>query len=58
MNALKKNETWDIVDLPKGKRPVRCKWVFSVKCKVNGYVEKYKVWCVAKRCTHTFGIDD
>ena len=28
MNALKKNGTWGIVDLPKGKRLEGCKWVF------------------------------
>jgi hypothetical protein len=28
---LGKNETWELVDLPHGKQPVGCKWVFSVK---------------------------
>ena len=31
MEALQKNCTWELVDLPKGKRPVGCKWVFTVK---------------------------
>ena len=32
MNALLKNRTWEIVDLPKEKKTVECKWVFTVKC--------------------------
>ena len=33
MVALKKNETWELVNLPSGKKPVGCKWVFAVKFK-------------------------
>ncbi|KAK9217910.1 hypothetical protein WN943_006540 [Citrus x changshan-huyou] len=42
MNALKKNGTWEIVDLPKEKKTVGCKWVFTLKCNVDGCVERYK----------------
>lgn len=42
MNALTKNENWDIVDLPKRKQPVGCKWFFSMKYKAYGSVERYK----------------
>ncbi|CAL2271104.1 unnamed protein product [Prunus armeniaca] len=31
MEALQKNNTWDIVDLEKGTKPVGCRWVFKVK---------------------------
>ena len=27
MKAMYKNDMWDIVDLPKGKHPIGCKWV-------------------------------
>lgn len=30
ISALKKNETWERGNLPKGKKIVGCKWVFSV----------------------------
>ena len=41
MNALKKKKgTWEIVDLPKDKRTVGYNWVFIVKCKVDGSIEK------------------
>ena len=32
MNALKKNGTQEIVELPRDKRIVGCKWVFTIKC--------------------------
>ncbi|KAL0289416.1 UNVERIFIED_CONTAM: Retrovirus-related Pol polyprotein from transposon RE1 [Sesamum angustifolium] len=44
----KKNETWELVDLPKGKRPIGCKWIFRVKLKPTGEVDKYKARLVAK----------
>ncbi|KAG8501427.1 hypothetical protein CXB51_003754 [Gossypium anomalum] len=31
MESLYKNKTWDLVKLPKGKKTVRCKWVFKRK---------------------------
>jgi hypothetical protein len=27
MKSLEKNCMWDVVPLPKGKKPVRCKWI-------------------------------
>jgi len=53
MEALQKNQTWTLVPLPKGKRTVGCKWVFSFKHKADGY----KARLVAKRYTQTYGID-
>ena len=57
MEALEKNKTWELVDLPIGKRLVGCKWVYTVKYKVNGSLERYKVRLVAKRYTQTYGVD-
>jgi hypothetical protein len=31
MESLKKNETWKLVKLPKGKRVIGCKWVYAKK---------------------------
>jgi len=57
LNALKKNETWEIVSLPHDKKKVGCKWVFTIKCKADGSVERYKARLVAKGFTQTYGID-
>ncbi|KAL5833166.1 hypothetical protein ACOSQ3_016840 [Xanthoceras sorbifolium] len=57
MKALEKNKTWDLVKLPKGKKPVECKWVFTVKYKSDGTLERYKARLVATCYTQTYGID-
>jgi hypothetical protein len=31
LKALRKNETWEIIPLPKGKKHVGCKWVYKIK---------------------------
>ena len=48
MQALEKNETWDIVELPKGKKTVGCKWIFTIKYKADGTIERHKARLVAK----------
>lgn len=57
MNALKQNGTWEIEELPKNKKPVGCKWVFTVKCHATGNIERYKARLVAKGFTQTYEID-
>lgn len=57
MNALRRSGTWEIVDPPRGKKIVGCKWVFTIKCNADGSVERYKARLVAKGFTQTYGID-
>jgi Reverse transcriptase (RNA-dependent DNA polymerase) len=57
LNALEKNKTWVITQLPKDKKPVGCKWVFKIKYNSDGIVERYKVRLVVKGYTQTYGID-
>ena len=39
--SLLKNETWDLVDLPEGRKAIDCKWVFKVKYKPDGDIERF-----------------
>ena len=57
MKALQKDNTWELVQLLKGKTTVGCKWLFTIKHKSNGTVERYKAHLVAKGFTQTYGID-
>ena len=57
IQALEKNHTWEITDLPRGKKPVGCKWIFTVKYKADGNVDRYKARLVAKGFTQSYGID-
>ena len=40
MEALDKNETWDLVEFPTGRNPIGNKWVFKRKLNVEGKMEK------------------
>jgi Reverse transcriptase (RNA-dependent DNA polymerase) len=57
MEALEKNNTWQLVSLPEGRKTVGCKWVFTVKYGPTGLIDRYKARLVAKGFTQTYGID-
>jgi histone deacetylase 1/2 len=47
-DALLRNKTWRLVPPSKGKNIIDCKWVFKIKRKSDGSVERYKARLVAK----------
>eukprot|EP01018_Ginkgo_biloba_P014433 Gb_10172 [translate_table: standard] len=47
-NALMKNKTLRLVELPKGKDAIGCKWVFRTKYKVDDTIDKHKARLVVK----------
>lgn len=57
MEALERNNTWVKSELPKGVKPVGCRWVFTVKRRPDGSIDRYKARLVAKGYTQTYGID-
>ena len=57
MEALEKNKTRESVKLPAVKKPVGCKWVYTVKYRADGSIERYKARLVAKGWTQQEGID-
>lgn len=55
--ALSENKTWILTDLPAGKKPIGCKWVFKIKHNPDGTVERYKARLVAKGYNQKYGKD-
>lgn len=56
-DSLMSNNTWDLVELPKGKKAINSKWVFKTKINTHGLVDKYKARTVVKGCSQIEGID-
>nr|GEZ44305.1 hypothetical protein [Tanacetum cinerariifolium] len=56
MEALNRNNTWVIIDRPNGRKLVGCKWIYKIKYKSNGKVERYKARLVAKGCSQKEGL--
>ena len=46
--SIMKNQVWDVVPRPQGKKVVGSTWMYKVKHAVDESVEKYKVCFVAK----------
>jgi len=52
MNSLRKNNTWELLELPKGKKMIDCKWVFVKKHgPLDSDTVRYKAKLVAKGYT-------
>lgn len=56
-NSLERNHTWDLVPLPKGRKLVRCKWIYRTKFAADGSVDKYKARLVEKGFSQVPGVD-
>ncbi|CAJ2651582.1 unnamed protein product [Trifolium pratense] len=57
LEALARTGTWKIVDLPPNVRPIGSKWVYKIKHKSDGTVERYKARLVAKGYNQIEGLD-
>jgi len=57
LQALQANGTWTLTPLPTGKTPIGCRWVYKVKLRSDGTVERHKARLVAKGFTQLEGID-
>jgi hypothetical protein len=56
-SALMKNQTWHLVPVHQMQNLVDCKWVFKVKHKSDGSIDRYKARLVAKVFKQRYDID-
>ena len=57
INAIERNKTWDLVELPKGKDVIGVKWVYKTKSNAEGKIERHKARLVVKGYKQKHGID-
>jgi hypothetical protein len=57
VRSVEENQTWELTDLPEGKKAVGCKWVFTLKQSTEGKIERYNAKMVARGYSQTYGID-
>ncbi|KAK1698768.1 hypothetical protein QYE76_015465 [Lolium multiflorum] len=55
--ALERTGTWDIVTPPSSVRPITCKWVYKVKTRSDGSLQRYKARLVARGFQQEHGRD-
>jgi hypothetical protein len=55
--ALMKNKTWRLVPPHSGKNIIDCRWIYKVKRKSDGSIDRYKARVVAKGFKQRYGID-
>jgi hypothetical protein len=56
-HALMSNHTWNLCPRPANKKDVRNKWVFKLKQKADGSIDRYKARLVAKGFDQEEGVD-
>jgi hypothetical protein len=51
-NSPLENCTWDVIDAPPAVKPICSQWVFVIKHKSDGSIERYKPHLVADGCVY------
>jgi hypothetical protein len=57
MNSIRANRTWDLVELPRNRKALPCKWVFRLKQVSDSSDPKYKARIIAKGFQQEYGMD-
>nr|CAD1834520.1 unnamed protein product [Ananas comosus var. bracteatus] len=55
--ALHKNEAWNLVELPKSRKAIGCKWMYKIKRGTDGTIQRNRARLVAKGFAQKEGMD-
>ncbi|RVW83189.1 Retrovirus-related Pol polyprotein from transposon TNT 1-94 [Vitis vinifera] len=55
--ALKRNQTWELVPKPRDVEPISYKWVYKIKRRIDGSIERHKACLVARGFSQQYGLD-
>ena len=56
IESMKTNQVWELVDPPKGHKPISHKWILKIKRKTDDTIKRYKACLIAKGYTQQEGI--
>lgn len=48
LDAIERNKTWKLVNLPKGKEAIGLKWIYKCKYNADGSLQRHKARLLAK----------
>lgn len=57
LDAMEQNKTWTVVPLPIGKHTIGCRWIYKLKYKYDGTIDRHKASLVVRGYTQQEGID-
>ena len=57
MNSIRQHRTWQVSSIPRNRRSVKCRWVYTLKYNKKGEIIKFKARLVAKGYTQKKGLD-
>ncbi|CAI7894451.1 unnamed protein product [Closterium sp. NIES-54] len=57
LKSIEENGTWELVELPEGRKAITSKWLFKIKSNADGKIERYKSRLVAKGCQQKEKVD-
>lgn len=57
MESIKRNNTWELMELPVGGKAIGVKWVYKTNFNENGEIDKYKARLVVKGYSQKHGIN-
>jgi transposase InsO family protein len=56
-DSIQRTGTWSLVPLPAGRKAIGCRWVYKLKHKADGSIDRYKARLVAQGFSQKEGVD-